>query len=55
MSISLREKVRTFFAAEPQKCKFCTNGREYVFDHKLTMDVVDMGECPHCKGTGMVH
>ncbi len=50
--IRLKDKVRTFFSANPLRCKHCHRGRMYIFDAKLMMDVVDVGECPHCKGTG---
>ncbi len=53
--IRLKDKIRTFFAAEPQKCKYCNDGRRYIFDRHLTLEVVDIGECSHCKGTGLVH
>ena len=63
--IRLKDKLRTFFAAKPKKCRYCKDGRQYIFDSKLTMDVVlrhplsmdvvDIGECGHCKGTGLVH
>ncbi len=53
--IRLKDKTRTFFAAEPQKCKYCKDGSLYVFDRHIMMDYVYLGECPQCKGTGLVH
>lgn len=51
----LKDKIRNFFSAVPQKCRYCVDGRRFIFDSKLTMDLVDIGECRTCKGTGLIH